>query len=183
MLMTDHRRILIPVLTAALLLAGCAGPARAPGPAGSGGAAPSSGPLLGGLFGSGLSPALEAQRARLHELLKGTPVVVEATADKQLRVAVPTRFAFDSGKAIIKPALAKVLDHVATGFKPQAASSELRIAVPADDDASPRLIEERGLSARDYLVGRGVPLQRIVALGRAADSGLEIVVSDRPAAR
>lgn len=168
------------VLALLAVLTGCAtGPSRPSG----GGAAPSSGPVLGGLFGSGLSPALESQRARLHELFKGTPVVVEATADKQLRVAVPTRYCFDPGHAVVKPPLAKLLDELATGFKPQAASTEMRVTVPADDEASPRVVEERGLATRDYLVGHGVPLTVIAVLGRSAAGGLEIAVSDRTAAK
>lgn len=159
----------------ACALAGCASR--------SGGPAAGTGPTLGGLFGSGLSPALEAQRSRLREALKGTPVVIETTGDRQLRVEVPTRHAFDPNRAAVKPALAAVLDQFATGFKPQAATTELRIAAPADDKASVQLVQERAASVRDYLVGRGVPISRIVGLGRAAGSGLEILVSNRPAGK
>jgi hypothetical protein len=141
---------------------------------------PDTPPSLGGLFGSGLSPALESQRSRLERALSGTPVLIEATDDRRLRVEVPARFSFDPGRAAVKPALGAVLDQVAVGFKPQAATTELRVAVPAGEDASARLVEERGASARDYLIGRGVPVSRIVDVGRAAGSALEIVVSDRP---
>ncbi|MBA3591091.1 hypothetical protein [Methylibium sp.] len=140
-------------------------------------------PSLGGLFGSGLSPALESQRSRLKNALSGTPVVIEATEDQRLRVEVPARFSFDPGRAAVKPALAAVLDQLAVGFKPQAATTELRVGVPAGDDASPRLVQERGASTRDYLIGRGVPVSRIVGVGQAVGGVLEIVVSDRPTAR
>lgn len=160
-------------LVLALLLALC-GCASDPG------VRPGGSPAGGGLFGSGLSPALESQRTRLKQVLDGTPVVIEATDDKRLRVEVPAKFSFDPGRAAVKPALAAVLNQVAIGFKPQAASTELRVAVPGDE-ASPRLVQERGASTRDYLVGRGVPKSRIVGLGRAEGGGLEIVVSDRPA--
>lgn len=165
-------------LALALALAGCAAPGPAPRP----GEPPARAapPSLGGLFGSGLSPALEAQRTRLKQALEGTPVRVEATDDHRLRVEVPTRHAFEPGRAAVKPALAAVLDQFAIGFKPQAATTELRIAVPADDQASARVVEERGLSTRDYLVGRGVPISRIAGIGRAAGAGLEILVADRP---
>jgi outer membrane protein OmpA-like peptidoglycan-associated protein len=167
-----HRRRTLTLLSALpLALAGCAG-----GPITR---TPSSGaPASGGWFGSGLSPALEAQRARLREALRGTPVVVEATGERQLRVAVPTRHAFDAGRSAVKPALAAVLDQFAIGFKPFAATTELRIAVPADDKPSPQVVKDRGASARDYLVGRGVPRSRIGPADRPAEGALEIVVSD-----
>ena len=155
-------------LALALALAGCAAPGPAPRPGEP--PAPAAPPSLGGLFGSGLSPALESQRTRLKQALDGTPV----------RVEVPTRHAFEPGRAAVTPALAAVLDQFAIGFKPQAATTELRIAVPADDQASARVVEERGLSTRDYLVGRGVPISRIAGIGRAAGAGLEILVADRP---
>src|SRR5687767_14344266 len=59
------RPLLVPVpraaaLALALALAGCAAPGPAPRPGEP--PAPAAPPSLGGLFGSGLSPALEAQR-------------------------------------------------------------------------------------------------------------------------
>ena len=172
---------------AAALLAGCAGGPRgggaapSPAPAGGGAAPSSSGSIFGGLFGSGLSPALEAQRSRLADTLKGTPVVVEATSDKRLRVEVPLKFAFDPGRSAVKPPLGAVLDQLAGGYKPHANSTELRIAAPADEKAGPQLTNERAASVRDYLVGRGVPLARIVGLNKADNGVLEIALSDRAA--
>lgn len=165
------------LLCLALALAGCASRPGAPGTPGSGG------PSFGGLFGSGLSPALEAQRLRLKEALKGTPVVVDSTGDHRLRVEVPTKHAFDPQRTTVKPALAAVLDQFATGFKPHAATTELQIGAPADDKASGRITQDRAASVRDYLVGRGVPISRIVGLGRADGGGLELLVSDRPAGK
>lgn len=164
------------------LAAGLAGCANRPGtpPAPGTEPAPSSPSLFGGLFGSGLSPALEAQRTRLQDVLRGTPVVIEATSDKRLRVEVPLRHAFDPGRSAVKPAAAAVLDQLATGFKPHAAVTELRIAAPAEEKASPQLVTDRGASTRDYLVARGVPISRIAGIERAAGAGLEIVLGDRP---
>lgn len=165
------------LLCLAFALAGCASRPGAPGTPGSG----SSG--FGGLFGSGLSPALEAQRVRLKDALKGTPVVVDSTGDHRLRVEVPTKHAFDPQRTAVKPALAAVLDQFATGFKPHAATTELQIGAPADDKVSGRIVQDRAASVRDYLVGRGVPISRIVGLGRAEGAGLELLVSDRPAGK
>lgn len=170
--MKNNSNLVLPALALLGALAGCA---TDPG------GGPDGKPAIGGLFGSGLSPALESQRTRLKKALSGTPVLVEATEDKRLRVEVPTKFSFDPGRAAVKPALAAVLDQLAIGFKPQAATTELRVAVPADDTTSARVVQERGASTRDYLVGRGVPVSRIVGVGRNEVGGLEIVVSDRPA--
>lgn len=165
------------LLCLALVLTGCASRSGAPGPSSG------TGPSFGGLFGSGLSPALEAQRVRLREALKGTPVVVDSTGDHRLRIEVPTKHAFDPQRTAVKPALAAVLDQFATGFKPHAAVTELQVGAPADDKASGRIVQDRAASVRDYLVGRGVPISRIVGLGRAEGAGLELLVSDRPAGR
>ena len=169
-------------LAATALLAACGAYPPAPGqpPAAGQPPAPAAPPSLGGLFGSGLSPALESQRTRLKQALEGTPVRVEPTDDRRLRVEVPTKHAFDPGRAAVKPALAAVLDQLAIGFRPQATTTELRIGAPGDDQASERVVQERGQSTRDYLIGRGVPISRIAGVGRAPNSGLEIVIADRP---
>jgi len=171
------KRSTLSLLPVALLLAlgGCAaGPASAPG------APASQAPFFGGWFGSGLSPALEAQRDRLQEALRGTPVVVEATGDQRLRVAVPARHAFDPGRAAVKPALGAVLDQLAIGFKPYAATTELHIAAPDDDKANERLVKSRGASVREHLIGRGVPASRIAGTGGSDTDGIEILIKDRP---
>lgn len=169
-------RFVFFLVAVAALAAGCSTPPTGTSPS----RAPASGSVFGNLFGSGLSPALEAQRARLKQALEGTPVVVAATGDRRLRVEVPARHAFEPGRAVLKPALAAVLDQFAIGFKPHAATTELRVGAPDDATASPRLVRERAASARDYLVARGVPLSRIVEVGGSGAAGLELLVSDRP---
>ncbi len=159
----SRRRGPVALVGLLVLLAGCAG-----GPGG-----------FGGLFGPRLSPALEAQRARLADALRGTPVVIEATAERRLRIEVPARHAFELGRTAVKPALGAVLEQFAIGFKPHAASTELQIGAPDEAGAEPRLAKDRALSAREYLIGRGVPASRITVLGRAPRAGLELLVSDR----
>lgn len=170
-------RIAPLLISAAALAAGCASPPPGAGPSRT---PPTAGGVFGGLFGSGLSPALEAQRTRLKQALEGTPVVIEATGDRRLRIEVPTRHAFEPGRAAVKPALAAVLDQFAIGFKPHAATTELRIGAPDSDKATTKLVRERAASARDYLVSRGVPASRIVEAGATTVPGLELLVSDRP---
>lgn len=170
-------RIASTLIAVAALVAGCA--STPPGATPSRPAPPAGG-LFGGLFGGGLSPALEAQRTRLKQALDGTPVVIEATGDRRLRIEVPTRHAFEPGRSAVKPALAAVLDQFAIGFRPYAATTELRVGAPDNDKATAKLVRERAASARDYLASRGVPVSRIVEAGATAAPGLELLVSDRP---
>lgn len=163
------------LLLTTLLVAGCATPLATPSPA-SGGPAQAVPPPRAA---SGLSPALEAQRLRLAEAVAGTPVVVAATSNQQLRIEVPLKFAFDAGRSAIKPPLAAVLDQLATGYKPQSLSTELRINAPADDKGAAKLATQRAQSVRDHLVGRGVPANRIVGLGSADGAVVEVLVVDR----
>lgn len=171
-------------LLALLTLAGCAtAPTTTSGVAPPVSEAPPAA-SAGGLFGSGLSDALEPQRLRLQGALKGTPVVVEATAERALRVSVPLKNSFEPGRSAVRPALAAVLDQLAIGFKPYAATAELRIATP--DDATTkvagRLSKQRHASVRDYLVGRGVPISRVASLGAVmTGETVELLVADRPA--
>ena len=169
----------LSLLLLTALLVGCATP-PATKPSAPGGPASAVAPPRAA---SGLSPQLEAQRLRLAEAVAGTPVVVEATDNQQLRVEVPLKFAFDGGRATVKPPLAAVLDQLATGYKPQALLTELRINAPADDKGPASLATQRAQSVRDHLVSRGVPANRIAGLGRADGSVVEIVVSDRVTSR
>lgn len=157
----------------ALALAGCAAPkASRPGESGGGG-------IFSDWFGSGLSPALEAQRNRLADALRGTPVVVEATRAHRLRVEVPVRHAFEPGRAAVKPALGAVLDQLAIGFRPYAATTDLRIFAPSDE--GDRLWRARGASVREHLLAKGVPASRIAEIARSASADFELLLSDRPA--
>jgi len=173
------------IAATALLLGACATSngtrTGAPTP---GGPAPSTGSSssspFGSLFGSGLSPALEAQRTRLKEALGGTPVVIEATGDKTLRVEVPLKFSFDAGRATVKPALAAALEQVAIGFKPYAATTDVRIGAPSDENSPAALGDQRAAAVKQALVAKGMVASRIVGAARGTAFGVEIVLSDRP---
>jgi outer membrane protein OmpA-like peptidoglycan-associated protein len=174
-------RFALVTATAALLLGACA---TQPGtPTGPGAPAPSStsSSPFGNLFGSGLSPALEAQRTRLKEALAGTPVVIEATGDKTLRVEVPMKYSFDAGRAAVKPALGAALDQLAIGFKPYAANTEIRIGAPADEGGSAALGDQRAAAVKQHLLVKGIVGSRIASAARGAAPGVEIVIADRPA--
>ena len=162
------------------LMAGCAAPPwTAPGAPGQP-APPISAPP------APAAPSLADEHRRLRELLNGTPVAVEMSADGRLRVEVPLRNSFDAGRAAVKAPLAAVLDRMASGLR-QRQSTELRIAAPSDPGGSSMLAADRAASTRDYLVARGVSALRFVSVGHGDRDGvLEVVVSERftpPAAR
>ena len=137
----------------------------------------------GPLFGSGLPPALEAQRKQLQDSFAGTPVTVEAMDGARLRVQVPLKNSFDPGRFPVKPALAKVMEKLAPGMSANA-SAVLRVRQPADDKASASLMRERAASLRDMLIGLGVPAARLQVSSDAADgAATEFVVTDGSAVK
>lgn len=123
-------------------------------------------------------PTLADEHRRLRNLLDGTPVAVEMTADGHLRLEVPLKHSFDTGRAAVKPALAAVLDRMAIGLRQQR-TTELRIAAPSDPGGSSMLATDRAASTRDYLIGRGVAALRFASVARGERAGVEIVVGER----
>jgi outer membrane protein OmpA-like peptidoglycan-associated protein len=156
--MTNSRLSLL-LLSALALLAGCAS-----GPSGT--RAPAE------------RPTASSEERRLQDALRGTPVVVQTTAEGRLRVEVPGTFCFDAGRSAVKPPLAAVLDRVAPGLRNGA--FDIRVAAPADaKGGGPLLVQDRAASIRDYLVARGVPVARFVALTPAAGDYVEVLTAQR----
>jgi outer membrane protein OmpA-like peptidoglycan-associated protein len=108
-----------------------------------------------------VDPPLLAEQRWLTQWFVGTPVVIAMQADGSLRIEVPLEFSFDAGSALIKPALAAVLDRVATSTR--RVDGRLLIDAPADADATnaQRLSLDRATSLRQHLVVRGVGPQHI----------------------
>jgi outer membrane protein OmpA-like peptidoglycan-associated protein len=108
-----------------------------------------------------VEPPLLAEQRWLTQWFVGTPVVIAMQVDGSLRVEVPLEFSFDAGSALIKPALAAVLDRVATSTR--RVDGRLLIETPADADAAntQRLSLDRATSLRQHLVARGVGPQHI----------------------
>jgi len=118
--------------------------------------------------------SLAAEQKRLAELFHGTPVAWELTHEGALRVTVPLQYSFDKGKAAVKPPLAKVLDYVVTSAK--APGMKTRVHAPADNGQT-AIAQERAASARDYLVGKGVPATQFAGVGPAQGDRVEVIVS------
>ena len=122
---------------------------------------------------------LATEKARLANLFRGTPVVFELLPDGSMRVDVPTAFAFDPGKAVVKPPLAAVLDRIATGQQHEL--TRIVIGAPADAVAQdPALARERAASARNHCVARGLPADRVVAAVNGSNAAVRITVSAAP---
>ena len=159
-------RVLSSLAIVAGVLAGCASNRPAPVAQAPVAPAPKSAPAPA-------APAfsLSGEQRRLAELFRGTPVVFEMTPEGHLRVEVPLKYSFDKGRAAVKPPLAAVLDRIAPSAK--AAGMKTRVAAPGDAPAAATLAQERAGSARDYLVGKGVPP---AAFSTTTTSGAEIEI-------
>lgn len=154
----------------AALLAACATPPSPPGgPAGPGGAAPAPG-----------APTIASEQQRLADELRGTPVVVETTAEGRLRVEVPLEFCFDRGRSAVKPPLAAVLRRIATGLARQPAFT-VSVAAPTDAHGAGGDVfaRDRAASVRDYLVAHGVAPTRFAAVGRGSANGVDVLIAER----
>ena len=122
---------------------------------------------------------LAIEKLRLTELFRGTPVMFVLQPDASLRVDVPLQFSFDAGKAVAKPALAAVLDRIASGQRDELT----RVVVSAPPDAGGKasaLTAERAGHVRDYLVAHGLADTRVALSPTASTAVVRIVVSDAP---
>ena len=120
--------------------------------------------------------SLLAEQRRLAALFQGTAVVVVAQPDGSLRIEVPLRLCFDSGRAEVKPTLATVLDRLASSQRRE--TTRLLVTAPTDPAAKALLLAtERAVATRDYLVERGVDAMRFSISAVARGSVVKIVVA------
>lgn len=163
-------RLVPPALMA--LLAACGSTPPAPPSANAGGAtaprAASTAPP---------PTTLPAEYKRLSALFQGTPVLIELQRDGSLRSQVPLKYAFDPGKAVVKPPLAAVLDRLVPSAK--LSNVQVRIAPPAEAKAKAAgsVVRERAASARDYLVGKGVAPTQFAPFAAPLADAIEIVIA------
>lgn len=120
--------------------------------------------------------SLVAEKQRLETLLRGTQAVLALQADNSLRVDMPLRSCFDRGRATVKPPLAKVLDQMATSQRNK--TTRWLVTAPADPGANAlALAMQRAVSARDYLVERGVDASRFSVSAVARNPTVKIVIT------
>lgn len=159
--------MLIQALPWLILLGGCATPASQPGEAVpsapvADAPAPATTP---GRPAPVVSPLVSEQRW-LDEWFRGTPVTIALADATTLAVDVPLANSFDARSSAIKPALAAVLDRVATSLRRQP-PMRVSIAAPSDAGDSTALASARAQRVRDHLVSRGVAATRITGVGTA----------------
>lgn len=153
----------------AMILAGCTTP-RAP---------------VRGSPAVGTASPLVVEQRWLNDWFRGTPVVIALEGGEALRVEVPLANSFETGRADPKPALAAVLDRVATSLLRQPAT-RVTIAAAADSSDAAGLATARIQRIRERLVASGVDRARVASVGAArtgAPVRLRITVMAQPIER
>lgn len=145
-------------LLATLVLAGCASTQSPPPAPARVAAAPQTAPVPA--VPQAAPPVLAAEKHWLEDLFRDTPVTVSAAPDAGVRVQVPLRYSFDTGRDLVKPPLAAVLDKVAASLHRQQ-RAQLRVFAPAG---------ARAENVRQQLLKRGVPAARIAPLVARGDA-------------
>jgi len=134
--------------------------------AGTGAAIGAGAGALGGYY---WSRRMEEQKRSMEQATSGTGVAVTQTADNQLKLEVPSDVSFDVGRADIKPNFRPILDRFAQGLTSNPAAS-VRIIGHTDSTGSDAtnnpLSVNRAAAVRDYVVARGVAMQRVAVDGR-----------------
>ena len=124
---------------------------------------------LGGAIGGYIwSTKMQEQKRAMEDATKGTGVSVVQTPNNELKLEIPSDISFDSGSAVIKPAMRPVLDRFAQTLNANPVT-QLRILGHTDSTGSDAvnnpLSINRAASTRDYLAGRGVAPNRIAIDG------------------
>ncbi len=135
------------------------------------------------------SDKLAAAAQKLRSGLQGNNVAVSQTTDLRLWISLPAEAAFATGRAAVKAPATGWLDQVAVALRelPRADVQIVSDADAAGNDNSARVLAlDRAASARDWLVIRGVPPQRIAVAGRSGRSAvpadqrrLDILIGER----
>lgn len=160
------------------------------------------GAAIGAALGAGggylWSQHMQEQKAAMEQATAGSGVQVTQTADNQLKLDIPSDISFDSGRYDIKPNLRPILDRFASTLN-QNPVTTVKIIGHTDNTGSAAINEplsvNRASATRDYLVNRGVAINRIgidgrgsreaiadngSVAGRAANRRVEIFVAEAP---
>lgn len=133
------------------------------------------GAAVGAVLGAGggylWSQHMQEQKAAMEQATKGSGVSVSQTPDNQLKLDIPSDISFDSGRYDIKPNLRPILDRFAATLS-QNSGTTVKIIGHTDSTGSDAvnvpLSVNRASATRDYLVARGVAINRISIDGRGA---------------
>jgi outer membrane protein OmpA-like peptidoglycan-associated protein len=144
-----------------------AGAAIGKGTGGKAGTGAVIGGAVGAIAGNLWTRRMEQKRADMERATQGTGIEVARTQDNQLKVNVPSDITFDTGRSDLKPQLRSVLDQFAQGLD---RSTVVRVVGHTDstgsDAVNDPLSRARAESVAHYLEDRGVPSNRVEAVGR-----------------
>ena len=187
-----HIKLFVLAMAAVLVLNGCAGMSETQRGTAQGSAiGAGTGALIGAIAGKGKGAAIgaaagagvgaaagylwsnkmEEQKKQMEEATAGTDVQVTQTEDNRLKLEIPSDVSFDTNRAEIKPNMQPVLDSFADSLMNNS-NAMVTIVGHTDNSGSDAinnpLSVNRAASTRDYLVSRGVPLERISIDGRGS---------------
>ncbi|HNB00667.1 MAG TPA: OmpA family protein [Nitrosomonas sp.] len=143
-----------------------------------------SGAVLGAGAGYIWSQRMEEQKKQMESATAGTGVQVSQTTDNRLKLNIPSDISFDTGRDDIKSNFRPILDNFATSLLNNPGTSVMIVGHTDNtgtDAINNPLSVNRAASTRDYLVSKGVPINRIQIDGRG--SGEPVAANDTPANR
>jgi outer membrane protein OmpA-like peptidoglycan-associated protein len=121
----------------------------------------------GAVVGNLWSKHMEDKRKAMEKATEGTGISVTRTDDNQLKVNVPSDFSFDVGRSDVKSTMRPVLDEFARGLDGEMAVRVIGHTDSTGSDAiNDPLSRQRAESVARYLEDRGVPSNRVEAVGR-----------------
>jgi outer membrane protein OmpA-like peptidoglycan-associated protein len=129
------------------------------------------GGAAGALGGYVWSTKMQQQKAAMEQATAGTGVGVSQTADNRLKLEIPSDISFDTGRSTIKSNLGGVLNQFATTLNANPVTSVSIIGhtdSTGSDAINNPLSLDRANSARDYLIARGVAVNRFSTEGRGS---------------
>jgi len=141
------------------------------------------GGAVGALAGYGIGAYMDKQEAELNQELKGSGVEVQRQGDT-INLNMPGGITFDTGKANIKPNFTPVLDDIANIMSKY---PETNIEVQGHTDSvgnnadNLTLSQLRAQSVTSYLTNHGVDGNRIKSVGFG--ESMPIASNDTPAGR
>ena len=138
---------------------------------------------IGALAGGAVGNYQDKQEAKLRQQMAGTGVEVVRKGDN-ITLDMPGNVTFALNSAQLNPKFDPVLDKVAATLV-EYNQTMIQVAGHTDSTGSHaynmKLSEERAMSVKNYLAGRGVPAKRMVTVGAGPD--YPVASNDTPEGR
>jgi outer membrane protein OmpA-like peptidoglycan-associated protein len=138
---------------------------------------------VGALAGGAVGNYQDKQEAKLRQQMAGSGVEVVRKGDN-ITLGMPGNVTFALNSAQLNPEFDSVLDKVASTLV-EYNQTMIQIAGHTDSTGSHeynmKLSEQRAMSVKNYLAGRGVPAKRMVTVGAGPD--YPVASNDTPEGR